>query len=152
MSYLQWLINILHILPRWIILYSVMDGGRGVETFVTIFKADNCSLFSGCRFGCGGGVLTSHMHTASLLVTIKHNETKRNESSQCLKFHNHGEAFTTSSSWFKVPNCFRHYALTQRSRDNLFYTNCLSLRTLLVLVTQFSDGSFQSLKQILLAI
>ena len=96
-------------------------------------------------FGCGGGVLTSHMNTASLLVTTKH-ITAGNESSQCLKFHNHGEASTTSSSWFKVPNCFRHYALTQRSRDNLFYTNCLSLRTLLVLVTQFSDGSFLSLK------
>ena len=51
---------------------TVMDGGRGVETFVTIFKADNCSLFSGCRFGCGGGVLTSDMDTASFLVTARH--------------------------------------------------------------------------------
>ena len=48
---------------------TVMDGGRGVETFVTIFKADNCSLFSGCRWVWGRSADTD---TASLLVTARH--------------------------------------------------------------------------------
>ena len=54
---------------------SVMDGGRGVETFVTIFKADNCSLFSGCRWVWGR---SAHMHTASLLVTTNTLERETN--------------------------------------------------------------------------